>query len=209
MVELNSIVVVILVEALLALFLLIFIWLLLSKKKVARDQQASHDFIDKLQNNEKNKEKKLIEIFSTHIHLEEMLEKELLAEMMSSERHLYQQIIQLFLKKDIDVLIAIGQYVDDFSQPYHKLLAYSSEKGLVNTAPLEEQKQINQHLIQENERLGEQLVIAIKALDEISDEYTRVFSGTQTELELENSSKKMFTIFQQAEQKTKANTNYL
>lgn len=207
MVELNSIVFVIMVEALLALFLVIFIWLLLSKKKAARDQKVSHDLIDKIQDNEKNKEKELTEIFVTHFNLEKTLEKELLTEMISSERHLYQQIIQLFLKKDVDVLNSIHQQVDNVSKPYHKLLGYSSEKEVVDTGPLEEQKKINQQLTQENELLGEQLVIAIKTMDEISDEYTRVFSGTQTELELENSSKKMFAIFQQAEQEIKATTH--
>nr|WP_305909126.1 hypothetical protein [Methylomarinum sp. Ch1-1]MDP4522014.1 hypothetical protein [Methylomarinum sp. Ch1-1] len=39
----------------------------------------------------------------------------------------------------------------------------------------------------------------MKTMDEISAEYTRVFSGKQSELELENSSKKMLRIFQEAE----------
>jgi len=56
-------------------------------------------------------------------------------------------------------------------------------------------------LTEDNNRLAEQLTVAMSTMDEISDEYTRVFSGTQTELELENSSKKMFSIFQKAGQK--------
>jgi hypothetical protein len=39
----------------------------------------------------------------------------------------------------------------------------------------------------------------MQTIDDITGEYTRVFSGNQSALELENSSKKMLQIFHDAE----------
>jgi hypothetical protein len=121
---------------------------------------------------------------------------------------LYQQIIRIFLNRDATVLGDIDQQIDKISEPYCKMLSYSSGSK-DDTDKVKQQEQENDQLTRENERLGEQLTIAMNTMDEISAEYTRVFSGTQTELELENSSKKMFSIFQQASQKIKASTELL
>jgi len=125
--------------------------------------------------------------------------KGLLNEISSSERILYQQIIQIFLNRDVELLNDMDQYIDNISEPYCKIIRHSSgnaeESDTLNAA---EDK--IERLMQQTERLGEQLTVSMNTMDEISAEYSRVFSGTQTELELENSSKKMFAIFHDAEQ---------
>jgi len=54
-----------------------------------------------------------------------------------------------------------------------------------------------------NQQLQQQLTIANKTIEEISHEYSQVFGGTQTALALDNSSKKVLTAFQAAEQAVK------
>ncbi len=196
MIELDSLIVVFMLEASLALFLLIIALFLFRKNNRKGELVVSAKVIEKLQDTENIKAKKLNALFSTHCDLDANALNELLGEIKSSERTLYQQIIRIYLTKDAKSLNKIDQHIENLAEPYCKVLTYSSG-GAEKEKQYEEKLQ---QLMGENERLGEQLTIAMTTMDEISAEYTRVFSGTQTELELENSSKKMFNIFQQAGQ---------
>jgi len=202
MIEIDSIILVFMAEALLAFFLLILVWFFISKKKTTGDELASEKVIEKLQDTENIKAKQLSILISTHCDLEPAKVNEVLADIRSNERQLYKQIIQVYLNRDVEALETIDQHIDQLSEPYCKLLARSSESA-VDTDKIKKEQQEAKKLINENERLREQLTVAMNTMDEISAEYTRVFSGTQTELELDNSSKKMFMIFRQAEQQIK------
>jgi len=191
MVELDSVVVVVMVEALLALSLVIVLLLFFARKKKDKEQIALSALIDKVQDTEKIKVKKMNELISTHCDLEPGVINELLVEVQTSERNLYQQIIKIFLNRDIQLLGDIDLHIENLAEPYCKLLSHVSGGG-------DEVEEKIQKLTADNERLSEQLTIAMDTMDEISAEYTRVFSGSQTELELENSSKKMFEIFHSA-----------
>ncbi len=184
-------------EASVVLFILILLIFLFSKNNRKKEYAASAKVIDQLQDTENIKAKKLASLFSTHCKLEQEVLNSLLTEIKSSERNLYQQIIKTFLTRDVKLLGKIEQQIDKISEPYCKVISHASS-GKVEDKESEEKLQ---RLTEENKRLAEQLTIAMNTMDEISAEYTRVFSGTQTELELENSSKKMFDIFQQASQK--------
>ena len=181
------------------LILLLLGFLLFSRKKNLGEQTAANKLIDKLEDTENIKAKQLEGMISENCNIEPDVVKGLLNEISTSERILYQQMIQMFLNRDVELLNDMDQYIDNLSEPYCKIIRYSSdnveESDVLNVA---EDK--IERLMKETERLGEQLTVAMDTMDEISSEYTRVFSGTQTELELENSSKKMFAIFHNAEQ---------
>jgi len=194
MIELDPFMVVLMIETTLVLVFILLVIFILSKNRAKGEHSASSLLIDKLQDTENIKSKKTRDMIAGHCHLEPGLLDNLLEEIKSSERHLYQQIIKIFLARDIKELKKIDQHIDKVSEPYCKILAHASGNGNEETQ-IEEKVQ---KLKIENERLTEQLTIAMSTMDEISAEYTRVFSGTQTELELENSSKKMFEIFQKA-----------
>jgi len=198
MIELSPVSMIFLVEISIVLFLFLVLLFFVSKNKRKGEHAASSKIIDKLKNIEKIKAKKLAELISEHCELEPEDLEGFLAEVKSNERKLYQQIIRIFLKRDVELLGKIDQHIDKFAEPYCKVLAHASGGDAEKEKELEEK--LNK-VVEENKRLAEQLTIAMSTMDEISDEYTRVFSGTQTELELENSSKKMFSIFQKAGQK--------
>lgn len=203
MIELNPTLVVLMAEALVAIILLIIVVSLLFRKKSKGQQLASRQVIDSLQEADNIKTKKLAGLISMYCDLQPNELNESLAEIKSNERQLYRQIIQMFLNRDVDVLLTIDQYVDNLSEPYCKLLAHAFG-GAGDADRDNEDKQKMTKLMQQNKQLAKQLTVAMSTMDEISAEYTRVFTGTQTELELENSSKKMFEIFHQAEQQVKA-----
>lgn len=187
MIELSSLSVVFLIEATLALFVLILVLFLIQKSKSKGEYAASVKVINKLQSAEKTKEKKLTDLFSAHCELGSEAVNDLLGEVKAGERALLQKIIRIYLNKDAKVLSQIDKQVDKLSEPYCKALAHSSGGNAEKDKQFEDKLE---KLALENKRLSEQLTIAMNTMDEISAEYTRVFSGTQTELELENSSKK-------------------
>jgi len=202
MIEINSVIVILMAEALAALFLFVLVFMFFAKRKKSNGEVSASDLIDKVEVTEHLKVKNLQKLIQDNCSIEPDVLDALLKEITSNERILYQQIIQLFLKKDSDVLNNIDEHIDNLSEPFCKLLIHSSSNEMESgkSAAVEDKLQ---RLMQENSRLSEQLSVAMNTMDEISAEYTRVFSGRQTELELENSSKKMFEIFNTAEQEIK------
>ena len=203
MIELNSIFVVLLVEGLVCLVLLVIGGWLFFNKKNSGEQVAVHELIDKLEDTGNFKAKKQDEMVSKYCVKESDELKQLLSDITENEHVLYQQIIKMFVDRDVDLLQAIDQPIDKLSEPYYKIIRYVSE----NAAATEQQALSDNdlhRLKQENEKLGVQLKEAMHTIEEITAEYSKVFSGTQTELELENSSKKMFGIFKNAEHQVRA-----
>jgi len=202
MIELNSVFVVLMAEALAGLIFLLLGFFLFSKKQVLGEQTAANKLIDKLENTEDIKTKQIEDMITENCNIEPDVVKKLLNEISSSERVLYQQMIKMFLNRDVELLNEMDQYIDNISEPYCKIIRHSSSNVAESGAPEVVEDKIEK-LMQEIARLGKQLTISLNTMDDISSEYTRVFSGTQTELELENSSKKMISIFHDAEQQIK------
>jgi hypothetical protein len=126
-----------------------------------------------------------------------------LRKVVESERALLQMVVKMLLNRDPSCLAEIDQLIVKMSEPYCKLLA---ETGLAS-AESNEAGNDNQvvGLKKVNKQLMRQLDTAMQTIDEISSEYTRVFSGHQTQLELDNSSKKMQQIFRDVEQRIMQN----
>lgn len=200
MVELDSIIVVLLLEAVIAFFLVLITVYLFARGKSKGDQLVSNKVIAKLKKTGSKKSEKLSALINAHVDIDSVELNEILAEMESSERQLYKQIIKMYLKRDVNALLSIDKRIDDFSEPYFKIMGYSVAKtGDTDKQQMDEKKV--QLLTEQNEQISEQLTIAMTTIDEISAEYSKVFAGTQTELELANSSKKMMDLFKQASQK--------
>ena len=202
MIELNSVFVVLMTEAFAGLILLAVGFFLFSRKKDLGEQTAAHKLIDKLEDTEKIKTKQLEDMIAENCNIEPDVVKGLLNEISSSERVLYQQMIKMFLNRDVTLLNEMDQYIDNISEPYCKIIRHSSRYAEASDGQEVVEDKVEK-LNQEVARLGKQLTISLNTMDDISAEYTRVFSGTQTELELENSSKKMISIFHDAEQQIK------
>ena len=203
MIELNSVFVVLMVEGFAGLILLVLGFFLFSRTKNLGEQATASKLIDKLEDTENIKAKQLESMIAENCTIEPDVVKGLLNEISSSERILYRQMIQMFLNRDVELLNDMGQYIDNISEPYCKIIRHSSGNG-EGSGTLKVTEEKIEELMSKNERLSRQLTVAMNTMDEISSEYTRVFSGTQTELELENSSKKMLAIFHDSERQLRA-----
>ncbi len=203
MIELNTTLFILMLEGLLALFIIIVIIFLLTRRKAKGEQQASDKTIRRLKDSAMVKQKKLNALLSASCEMEPAELNDLLNELSRNEKQLYKKIMELFLQRNVQVLESIDQYVDNISEPYLKLLAQSANNP-VEQANAEEVENKIQLLLDQNKRMGEQLSVAMQTIDELSAEYSRVFNGTQTELELTNSSQKMLEIFENNGQQFKA-----
>ncbi len=200
MIEFDTALIILMVEALAALLLLGVILLIVFSRRRSREHAAAHDLVVRLEKSEVKRSKKLGEAIIECCEIDKDKLREILKEISSCEHALYQQILQIFLKRDVALLNQIDSYINKLSSPYCRLLKDSNSTEVVsNDEELEEAKLQISRLKKEGAQLSEQLEMAMKTMDEISAEYTRVFSGTQSELELENSSKKMLRIFHEAE----------
>lgn len=203
MIELNSITAVLMVEALVVLILLGLIFMVVFGQKSSGDQAAVHKLINKLKGSEKNKAEKRSEIIAEYCDVDPSALNEVLNEISSKERDLYKKIIQMFLSRDRKLLMQIDQHIDNLAKPYLSIAGISASNNEEEAEALETAKNEINRLKEESDVLRNELMITTDSMEEITAEYTRVFSGSQTELALENSSKKMFGIFRDTENRLK------
>lgn len=204
MIELSPISFILLIEVLVAMVLLVFSFLLFSRNKNSSEQVAAHKFIDKLENTKNFKTNELKQIMSQQSSIDTDKLEQLLGEINQNDHVLYQQVIQLFISRDVKLLQKINQTIEQLSEPYCNLLSYSSNDDDQDKEKLQVAESKIHKLILDTGLLDQQLTEAINTMDEISAEYTRVFTGTQTEEELEKSSRKMLMTYKESEQRIRA-----
>lgn len=200
MMALDSAVVILMGEALAVLLVVAVVLFFLARRKRSQEIGAIDSFISELDEQASIKNQPLDHLLSKTCGFDPKTVQETLQEVSASERALMQCVIQLFLERKMDLLNEIDQSIGNLSEPYCKLLANKSS-GESGSRPATDDSQAanNLHALERiNQQLVRQLDTAMQTIDEITAEYTRVFSGNQTELELENSSKKMLQIFQDA-----------
>ncbi|MCQ8127941.1 hypothetical protein [Methylomonas rivi] len=196
MMTVDTALVILLAEALGVLILLSAGLIFISRRKRKREMRAIDSFINQFNDQASFKNQPLHELLSDTCGLDQQTVEQTLKDVSDSERALMQIVIKLFLQREMSLLNQIDKRINDLSLPYCQLLTHlhTTEKGVSShaTPPSQGLERINQQLVQ-------QLDTAMQTIDEITAEYTRVFSGNQTALELENSRKKMLQIFQETE----------
>ncbi len=220
MIELNSLVVILTLEALIGLLGLV-IWLLYSARKISnKNFTAAEQLIENLDQSEAARIQKLSTLITQNSALAEHELKALLQDIALHEKALYRTVVQAILGQDPLALYELDEYIFALAKPYCKLLQIESSApqsevaqhdGLDNAGTLNNQAMELQfaqkeivRLADENTELITQLQAALKAADEISEEYSRVFNGKQEEDELRASAQRMLAIFSEALDNAKA-----
>lgn len=186
---LNSALVLLMAEVLLALILMAAALFIYWRRKRNKEIKAIHDFLNQMEDQASFKNQPLNRLLTETCNFDAKTVKDALQNISESERELMQKVIQLFLQREMMFLNEIDRGIGKLSEPYCQLLSkLASTAGSETAGDATSLERINQQLIR-------QLDTAMQTIDEITSEYTRVFSGNQTELELENSSKKMLQVF--------------
>lgn len=197
MMALDSTLIILMLEISVIIILLAVSFLFIAKRKRNKELSAIHNFIDQLEQEFSFNNKPLERLLSDTCGLGPQETETTLKNINASERAVLQNVIQLFLQREISLLKEIDRSISQLSEPYCQLLE------TLSAAPPATAPKDTQDLMRTNQQLKQQLDTALRTIDEITAEYTRVFSGNQTELELENSSKKMLQIFHDAEHSIK------
>lgn len=205
MIELNSVVMILMVEALVALLLLCGWWLWRARKTKTQDFILAESLVDDIDDTAAQHSQKLAVLLNECCQLEESTKAALLKDIALHEKALYRLFVQLFLDRDTSQLKELQGYLFDLDKPYCKMLQYGSvdyqQAALDKIAPTRNQELefANKEIVRladENAVLSSQLQEALKTIENISEEYARVFNNTQNEVELRESAKKVLAVFQ-------------
>ncbi len=204
MIEVNSLVAVFVVEGLAALFLLVVIIAFFASSKKNKERIAAKRLVNKLKDGEGSRKEDLSSRLSNSCALSESAIDAALAEIDSQEKILYQHIVKMFLGRDAALLLEIDKSVQALSEPFCQLLAdvaaIDKVDPAITTAIEAANVEINR-LRGESERLTEQLSMAMKTMDEVSSEYSKMFGSSKDVEELDVSRKRMLKTYKCAEEK--------
>lgn len=206
MMEFNPILIIIFFETLFILGLLVLVVPIVRYKRNSKTQSAALALIKKVEKNKSGRTDQLEKLMTDSMDLEPEQLNEFLEEIKGNENFFYQHLLRMFFNRDAELLKKIDKKVQNLSEPYYKLLSHSASAAAnkeVLDKELQHAQQEISRLQNENHIFSEQLEIATNTLDEVTVEYTQIFSGKRTELELTNSSKKMLELFRASGQRIK------
>jgi uncharacterized protein YggT (Ycf19 family) len=191
-------------EALGVMSLLMLCLFIFNRYRRNKELKGIAQFISKLDDEEVLRNRHLENLLVENCGIDKQKALDTMIEITEAERALFQRIVQLFLKRDPKVLNEIDDLIAKLYDPYCQLLSdihvngggTNSGRPVAAAVSNDGQARINQQLVK-------QLENAMITIDEITAEYSRVFSGNQSELELENSIKKMQKVFLEAENRIK------
>lgn len=210
MLQIDSLTFVLISELTIGLLVLIIGYLIWMLGRKNRDQNAVRDFVGRLKDTEEDRLLELRERLQALTNTSEENLAMVLSEFSLQEKTLYKQIIEVFLHRSMESVMAIDARVRAITEPFCKLLAESKGTDHSVLEDLEKARQLiedqNARMKQvrfESSQLGEQLSTALETLDEVSSEYAKMFGESKNADELEVSQKKMLNVFHQAELKAR------
>jgi len=166
---------------LLALVFIGFFYVMGGKGKT-KEREAVTVLLKKLKKKKNNRKDDNIEITELPAFDEESLEL-LLDEIHKKETNLYQHVVKIFLQKEAAHLKSLDKHVNSLSEPYWDVIKElakneigANDKSDQSSAELQAALSI---AVAEKERLSEQLSSALATLDDVSTEYTRMFSSSR------------------------------
>ena len=203
MTEINSAAFILMAEALTVVIILTVAFFAINRNKQGKEIAEIDQFIKRLAEDEEIKAQLLATILLDECGIETEKASAVLKQVSGAEKVLLRRIIEMFLQRNPSLLPNIEQLIANLSDPYFRLLADIRQVQTDQAPPLtSDDNTLNLKVVaieHVNQQLVKQLDTAMQTINEMTAEYTRVFSGHQSALELENSGKRMLQIFQDAE----------
>ncbi|WP_347986680.1 hypothetical protein [Methylomonas sp. AM2-LC] len=208
MMELNSTMFILISEGFVTLLILVLLMFFTGRNRQAKEMTVIDKFVSHVKQESDVKQQTLESILLYECGIDSEKAATIIEQITTNESALLKHIILMFLQRNPNLLNEIDQLIVNLSDPYQKLLA-ESHSGIGSSKPSSLPESASQLKIAGLERINlqltKQLDTAMQTIDDITGEYTRVFSGNQSALELENSSKKMLQIFHDAEHQIRSN----
>ncbi|SMF96924.1 hypothetical protein SAMN02949497_4338 [Methylomagnum ishizawai] len=194
MIEIPQLAAVLATEAIVALLCaLVLLWYLGARKTRAERGEAAA-LVERINSEDEAHEQRLAQALSDGGNLAPSLRDSVLTEVLNKEKALYRQAIQAFLSRDPAKLAEIDRHVQGISEPYCRLIA-----ELLRQAPRPESnaglEAALEHAQVENAELQHRLGKTLQALEDVSQEYARMFGNPHTAQELSASLDRVLAAF--------------
>lgn len=202
MIELDATLAILMLEALIVLIGLVLLFIVMNANKKNKEHAAADSLIKKVNKSSAERNENLTDVLTNIRAIDLEMQQQVMQDISAQERQLYQEIVRLFLQKDVSTLSKIDNCIKGLSEPYFKLIQTQSGAGdsAVSSDDISSAQQTISKLQTTCKRLSDQLNTALSSVDEISSEYSRIFNGTKNEEELQKSCKKMLHLYRQAQQ---------
>nr|WP_305909127.1 hypothetical protein [Methylomarinum sp. Ch1-1]MDP4522015.1 hypothetical protein [Methylomarinum sp. Ch1-1] len=122
MIELDSAMIILMTEVLVGLLALAVVLLIMYGKRRSREHAAANELINRLEQAEISRGKKLGQLIRENCVIDNDKLKDILKEIGRCEQALYQQILQIFLKRDVAMLKEIDRYINKLAIPYCQVI---------------------------------------------------------------------------------------
>lgn len=210
MFKLDSLAFLLMSELTTALIVVIAAYLLWLQRRKRQEREAVQSFIARFNGSDRERQEELKQHLVGISTVNEETMSLVVSEIRLQEKALYRQVTQTLLLRDIAELTTLGNRVKAIMVPFYTLLEISKKHHDSLKHELEELQQRSllqgehlRQLRQETDQLTEQLGTALQTLDEVSNEYSRIFGETKGADELEMSRKKTLNVLRQAEMRIK------
>lgn len=204
MIHVDSLVIVFMIEVIAVLLSLVGVVWFLSIKIKSKARSAALTLIEKINKNEQIRTRELNDLLTKDNIIDPETVQNILTEINRNEKALYQQIIEIFINRDNKLLSEIDHRVRELSDPYCKFLIDRSDTDDVDSTPGPEIESANAEIARlksQGEKLSEHLRMALETVDNVSSEFTKLYSGTGAEDELNQARLRMLYIYTEAENK--------
>lgn len=202
MIQVNSLIAIFVVEALVGLLLLTLAFTFFLLRRRTRERDAARELINRLQQSESERAETMSRSLGESCERLDLQLDEVLAEIGEQEKTLYRQIVKMFLARDAAMLKEIDCSVQGLSAPFFRMIAdlgTASAKDSVLVEARESAESEVRELKKESTRLTAQLDMAMRTMDEVSCEYSKMFGSTRDSEELNMSRMRMLNAFRDAE----------
>lgn len=202
MIQLDSLILAFLVEAIAGLLLLVAVTWFFYYHNKKKDRSAAINLINELKKNEGARNQDLTNIMADAGACNQESFENLVTEVANCERTFYRHIVKMFLDRDSSMLAEVDKRVQALSEPYCAFITQIAENTDADPATAEAIETANSEidrLTSDTRRLSEQLSITLETMNNVSSEYANMFGGTKEAEELERSRKKMLSFYKNAE----------
>ncbi len=209
MIEIPLLTAVLAAEAIVALLGVLILLIYRRSRKGRDDRDHATALVNRINHEDVAHEQRLANALSESAELlDETLRSATVEEVLRKEKALYRQAIQAFLSQDPLKLAEIDRHVRGLSEPYCRLIGRLLEQApRREAAPDARVAKLEAELLRaqaEADSAKEQLSAAMEALDDVSNEYARMFGSARTAKELRDSLDRVFAVFRRVLQSAEA-----
>jgi hypothetical protein len=209
MIEIPSLTAVLVTEGLIVLVLALLLILFGATRRRKTERGRAVELVNRINESDRSNLAQWEATLTTPgLPIDESLRRQTLEEVNRREKTLYRLVIQAFLDRDAERLSQLDRHVRALSEPFRELLGRLAEnlprqevgdlQDRLDAAEREAKEALN-----EVSRLDQKLAVTLATLEEVSNEYGKMFGEPHAGDEMQASRQRVLEAFRRAESFTR------